>query len=307
MKHNTPIWKIAATTGGALLTGSATWLNAVHVASSEGWGSPLVFAGVFVTLCAASAPPLAERAAKTAQPAKAVMIWVFFALALGFSLSSSIARSSGYATGKVASVEHANEKAKLAQEAYDSLKRSVAVECVKRGPKCRELEGKVEEARKALAKAAPVQSTDPGAERIATVLGVNEGSIELYMPLALPFALELGGFIFLALGLAPVAKRREDETEVVANPVQSVAKGPAKRSPAVAKLIKEATKQPVVGTAAYYLGRLEREYPDFANKVRNGELSTFAASVQAGIRKAPKKSAKWTKIDAYLAPEKIEA
>ncbi len=37
MFKNIPIFKVTATVGGALLTSQAAWLNAVHVASSEGW------------------------------------------------------------------------------------------------------------------------------------------------------------------------------------------------------------------------------------------------------------------------------
>ena len=121
-------WKIAATIGGAGLTASAVWLNAEHVASSEGWNSPLVLAGVIVTLCAASAPPFAERAAKTGQPFKALMLWVFFGLAVGFSLSASIARSSGYAAGKAADAKQSNETARLAREAYEAAKEAQKAE-----------------------------------------------------------------------------------------------------------------------------------------------------------------------------------
>jgi hypothetical protein len=100
-----PFWKASATAGGAALTGTAVWLNAEHVAVSEGWYSPLVLAGIFVTLCPAATPPLAERAVKTGQPAKAVVLWMFFALAVSFSLTASIARSGGYRDTQVAEAE----------------------------------------------------------------------------------------------------------------------------------------------------------------------------------------------------------
>ena len=132
MPQTTPVWKIAATVGGTALTGAAVWLNATHIAHTEGWGSPLVAAGVIVTLRAAVTPPFAERAAKTGQLAKAVLLWTFFALAVSFSLSASIARSSGYASGKVATVELANESAKLAKEAYEAAKQTQQDECKKR-------------------------------------------------------------------------------------------------------------------------------------------------------------------------------
>jgi hypothetical protein len=297
----TPIWKIAATIGGVGLTGAAVWLNAEHVAADEGWASPLVAASIIVTLCAASAPPLAERAAKTGQPFKAFTIWTFFALAVSFSLSASIARSSGFVAGKIASAEGNNKAALLAEEAYEAAKKAVKDECVKRGPKCLDLEEKRDKARKALATAAPVQSADPGAERLAAVLGIDESSVQLYVPLLLPLGLELGGFVFLAFGLAPRA--REIAIETVASPVQPV----ARRSPAVAKLMQEAAKPAAVGTRAYYLARLEREFPAIAKRVHAGKLSVFAGCVEAGIRKAPAKRSKWTQIDAYAAPEMQDA
>ena len=72
------------------------------------------------------------------------------------------------------------------------------------------------EARKSVAKLAPIQSIDPGAERLAAVLGIEQSKVQLYVPLFLPLGLELGGFIFLALGLAP-ARRPELAIEPIAN------------------------------------------------------------------------------------------
>jgi hypothetical protein len=42
------------------------------------------------------------------------------------------------------------------------------------------------------------------------------------------------------------------------------------------------------GTRAYYLARLQVHHPAIAQRVEDGELSVFAASVAAGLRKAPK-------------------
>jgi hypothetical protein len=296
-----PFWKIAATIGGVGLTGAAVWLNAEHVAADEGWASPLVAAGIIVTLCAASAPPLAERAGKSGQPLKAVMLCIFFGLAVAFSLSASIGRSSGHVAGKIASAEGSNKAARLADEAYEADKKAAAAECVKRGPKCRELEEKRDKARMELARAAPVQSADPGAERLAAVLGIDESSVQLYVPLLLPLGLELGGFVFLAFGLAPRA--RTIAVEPVAYPVQPV----ARRSPAVAKLMAEAAKPAAAGTRDYYIARLDREFPAIAKRVHAGELSVFRGCVEAGIRKAPAKRSKWTKIEGYAMPEMQDA
>lgn len=199
-----PFWKASATVGGGALTGTAVWLNAEHVAAGDGWFSPLVLAGIFVTLGAAATPPLAERAAKTGQLAKAAVLWLFFALAVSFSLTASITRSGGYRDNQVAEVERGNTTARLATEAYTIAVANRSAECASgRGPKCREAEMRLGQARIALTQAAPIRSADPTGERLAAVLGVSQTAVALYSPMALPLGLELGGFIFLAIGLSP--------------------------------------------------------------------------------------------------------
>jgi hypothetical protein len=89
--------------------------------------------------------------------------------------------------------------------------------------------------------------------------------------LLLPLGLELGGYIFLALGLAP--RRREPELGDTVSPIEVAT--PAKR-----------------GGHDYYLQRLERDHPAIAKRVHAGELSVYAASVAAGLRKAAAKR-KW--------------
>lgn len=299
MTQTTPLWKIAATAGGSALTGAAVWLNATHIAHAEGWGSPLVFAAITVTLCAACTPPVAERTAKTSQPAKAALLWVFFALAVAFSLTTSIARSSNYANGKVASIDWANIRTQLAKDAYLAAQAARAAECSKRGPKCRAAEDAVSATRSSLATAAPVQATDAGAERVAAVLGVQLSTVQLYAPLLLPLGLELGGFIFLAAGLAP--RRYEVAAEPIAAPV-------TKTSETVAKIKADAVATPAKrGTAAYYLARLHRDHPTIAARVAAGELSIYKACTAAGIRKAPAKTSEWLKPDAYMRNANITA
>jgi hypothetical protein len=228
---------------------------------------------------------------------KAVLLWTFFALAVSFSLSASIARSSGYAAGKLATVEQANESAKLAKEAYEAAKQTQQDECKKRGARCRAAEDAVTAARAKLATAAPVQSADPGAERLAAVLGIQPSTVQLYAPLLLPVGLELGGFIFLAAGLAP--RRREDK--IATEPA-------AKTLPAVAKLKAGAVATtPKRGSAAYYQARLQRDHPALAQRVVAGEISVYKASIEAGLRKAPARSAKWTKPDTYMKPVSVTA
>jgi hypothetical protein len=264
-----PVFKISATVGGAALTAAATWLNAEHVAHAEGWASPLVTAGIIVTLAASLTPPVAERCAKDSQPFKAACLWLFFLFAVCFSMSASISRAGGHRDAEVADGEAANTRAEIAQEAYDAAKTAVKAECVKRGTLCRKAEAVLASARAVLGLAPPARAADPGAMRIAKVMGVSQEVVALYSPLALPFALELGGFAFLACGLAPRRRRKDeplrddrkhgDGTPVaIAKPV-AVAKAVAKpvARPAIAAL--PAPAKP--GTKAYYLARLQAEFP----------------------------------------------
>jgi hypothetical protein len=241
MKSNLiPIWKIAATAGGAALTGAAVWLNAEHVAASEGWASPLVLAGVIVTVCAAMSPPFAERALKSGQWGKGAALWLFFLLAVAFSLTASITRSSGHRDGQVAGGELINVKAALAREAYDSALKARNDECkTGRGPKCRTAEAALDKARNDLAAAPAAKSADPGAQRMAAVLGVSEASVSLYSPLALPLGLELGGFIFLATGLAPRRREKAKKVEKTEQPTPARSKPVAKQAAAKAKVVRK--------------------------------------------------------------------
>lgn len=69
---------------------------------------------------------------------------------------------------------------------------------------------------------------------------------------------------------------------------------------AMQTIAKAAAMPPKAGTKAYYMQRLQREHPALAAKIAGGEMSVYAASIAAGLRKAPAKSNKWTKADAYM-------
>lgn len=81
---------------------------------------------------------------------------------------------------------------------------------------------------------------------------------------------------------------------------------PAKRSLPIATPVQQvATAAPKRATKAYYLERLERESPHFAEKVQRGEMSVYAACIATGLRKPPKGD--WTKPVAYGLKEKAKA
>jgi len=125
--------------------------------------------------------------------------------------------------------------------------------------------------------------------------------VALYLPLLLPLGLELGGFIFLALGLAP--RRLEDHPDAseISDAIVTVVSG---SEPVTGGTTSATPAKPIAksasGTKNYYQQRLQRDHPEIAKRVESGEISVYAASVSAGLRKAPAKSAKWTKADAYL-------
>jgi hypothetical protein len=85
--------------------------------------------------------------------------------------------------------------------------------------------------------------------------------------------------------------------EIAAEPVASLVEEPATPMQIIAKAAAMPAK---AGTKAYYLQRLQKEHPALAVKIASGEMSVYAASIAAGLRKAPAKASKWTKADAYL-------
>lgn len=282
-------WKVAATLGGAALTASAVWLNAQHVAQAEGLASPLVLASVITTICAAMTPPFAERYARGGEWFKAICLWLFFVLAVAFSLSVSIGRAGGHRDAEVAEGETVNTRAQIAREAYESALADVREACPLPRGRCRRARAALSLARAALGSAPAARTADPAAQRIASILHVSEASVALYQPLALPFALELGGFIFLAVGLSPRRKERRKPIQVAMAVRKPVAITTGFARPAAIPLAKpdcnalQTWEKP--GTRAYFLQRLQREHPQLAHEVECGAMSVFAASVAAGMRK----------------------
>jgi hypothetical protein len=111
------------------------------------------------------------------------------------------------------------------------------------------------------AMAAMTYGGDP--EKIARTLGAVKASlfialVEILVWLAVPAMTLLG---------AAFHRRRRDVVDLQPIPARITAKS---------------------GSAAYYRQRLERDHPELARAVERGQLSTFAASVHAGLRKPAK-------------------
>jgi hypothetical protein len=153
------------------------------------------------------------------------------------------------------------------------------------------------DARQARAEAKPVEvsglaamiamMSGAGADEIARGIGAVKAGL---------FLLLIEALVWLsmpAMALLKDAASRDIAAEPVASPIEEPAS-------AMQILAKAAAMPAKAGTRHYYLKRLQREHPALAAKIASGEISVYAASIAAGLRKAPAKATKWTKVDAYL-------
>lgn len=166
-----------------------------------------------------------------------------------------------------------------------------------RGPKWQELSDKADEARRELAEARKDQAatTPPQISGMALYLSWtgagNPASISrglgaikallflIGMEIIVWFAVPGAGLLMRALP----RKIEEVAVEVMPAPVAALPKPSAS------------------GTRDYYLSRLARDFPALAQRVENGTMSVYRASVEAGIRKRPEppKQRRWTKAEDY--------
>lgn len=239
--RSTPTDKVAATIAAIPLIAAETLLNAEHLAHSEGWMSTLVAGAIGATIAAATALPIAERAMIKGYWLKASGLTAFFLIMLAFSFTTSVGRVGAKADGDAAGARGHNAKLELAKEAYAAAQKTQEAECNSgRGPRCRKAEDALTAARTAL-QAAPAAKAERSMEtRLAAATGLSIETVALYQPLLFPLALQLGGFFFLAYGLAP---RREEK--VTKKEEAPAAKKPAVRkaqAPRPAKIAKAAAK-----------------------------------------------------------------
>ena len=226
--NNIPLMKFVATGVGIALCGVEFWLNAEHVAHVEGWASSLVAAVVVASIGAAAALPLAERAAKARQAAKAAGLALFFLLMVAFSFCASVERIGGKRDGETAAARADNTRVVLMREGYEAAQKTAAAECAKSqaSRKCRAAEEAVTKAREGLASKPAERVVDSMAVRISAALPfLTAADVELYQPLVLPLGLQLGGFLMLALGLSP--RHREPEPKAKRKPRKRAAAKPA--------------------------------------------------------------------------------
>ncbi len=207
-------WRVVATFFGIGLTGVEIVLNAGHQAGGGNYFQPMVIAVVIITAAGAAAIPIAKRAWRAGAKWEAAALAVaFLPLVLAISFTSVVDRVSSRKDGEVAATRASSKKEGLAQTLYDDAVATRNRDCEGKrngSPACKRAEAKVADAGKALGSnitEASQQLEDGLANRLAGLLsslGATEEWVRRYVPLLLPTALLLGGFLFLAIGLAPL-------------------------------------------------------------------------------------------------------
>ena len=147
-----------------------------------------------------------------------------------YSVGASVDRIGTMRDQKTDGVKVDNGKTLTARLLYEDRKRSAESECTVRGSKCREAERLRDEALNKLSEKPVERQANSMAMRISAVLPfASVEQVELYYPLSLPIALQLGGFLMLAYGFAPKAEtelgqtRRKRQNRKPARPKKSSA------------------------------------------------------------------------------------
>ena len=153
------------------------------------------------------------------------------------------------------------------------------------------------EARQARARTKPVEvsglagliamASGASADGIARGIGAVKAAL---------FLLLIEALVWLSMPAMALLKDAA-KPEIAAEPIASTIEEPAS---AMQTIVKAAAIPAKAGTKAYYLQRLKREHPALAEKIASGEMSVYAASVAAGLRKAPAKATKWTQAETYM-------
>lgn len=153
------------------------------------------------TVTLALLPVLVETALRARQKLMALSLGLLFALLIGYSLPTAIARSGEARDTKTAAVKVYDEaKAKAQQAKVDADK-----ECKSgNGPRCKDLRAEQAKAEAKVPQAPAIGNSDtPRLAALLSPLGVTEAQIELYQPLFLPLSNELGVWALLWMALSP--------------------------------------------------------------------------------------------------------
>lgn len=221
--YSPPVDKAVAVLFALPLIGAETGLNAEHIAAHEGWLSTLVIGTVAATLAAAAAIPIAERAILRGDVGKAAGFAIFFALMVVHSFTTAVGRTGSAADDALAAAKSHNGRIALLREALADAVQAAKTECASgRGTKCKDAEKAAREAREALLSAPAPKAEGAMEKRLSEATSLGVATVALYQPLFLPLGLQLGGFAFLAYGLAPRRRIASDVLDLKPEPVATV-------------------------------------------------------------------------------------
>jgi hypothetical protein len=261
---------------GAVLTGYSAWLSYEH------FHSPL---GPLVAVSAAVLLVLATHGRRFAP-----MLWALGIVAAAISATVVIDRVTATDAARLQANRDTNHPKAVALQALSDakaeLKEAAAeskAECqTGRKRRCLELERREEAARQRVATArATVAASGAQADEdpSTTLFGAWASIYRAALPLAMPVWLEIAAPVLMAYGFAPGP--RKPSPDLQRKPERKPSE-PLQRKPR-----RKRNASPRHGTRAYWLARLERERPDLAKRVRNGELTANMAAIKAGWRKSP--------------------
>lgn len=236
--------RYCALVAGLVCVGCETWGTYDFLIRDQGGWNYIVVGGLTVAGLAGVLPVFAEQARVSGRRALTWACWLALPLALVFIFTAAIQRTGGAADlaqqGRVKAERErilAERTEKEATEGLPTARAAALAECAsgRRGrcleaeSKVQAVEGRIAEARVALAKA-PVHEDDAMARRIVRILPVTEEQVQLYQPLFLPMLLAAFGAIFLAFGAhaATAAQSEEDEIRELVRQLAWDAKTPEK-------------------------------------------------------------------------------
>lgn len=206
---------------GLALLALQTWLLLEHAVATPGHSLAMLAAVPVVSVTLAALPVLIEHCLRTRALLKAAALAVLFGLLVGYSLPQAIGRSAEARDTKIAEAVATARPLKMMLDELDTARKRVedAAGEVKResrdgGCKSRcegwkrtqaERQARVDQLVGDIAKLAPPKIGASDAPRIAAVLGISEATVNLYAPLFLPVAIEVGVWVLLWFGfsLAP--------------------------------------------------------------------------------------------------------
>lgn len=216
---NVQLHQIVALLLGVAILAVECWLNAEYALREEN-GASLYVAFIVIFTCGATAAlPIAERVAKAGHYGKVVMLLLGFIPATMFSMTSAIERVGARMDSATVKAHTDNWARAIKQEAYSTALKAKEAECAIRvGKRCRELEAKLEGARKALEEAPVERIEDPMAKRVAAVLratvapSVTTEQVATWQPLAAPIGMQLFSIVFFAIAFMSGRKETQPES-----------------------------------------------------------------------------------------------